>query len=439
MNLTAYISLIQFSRSKSLENSDFDDIRLNFTGNKLENLRTHNLSIGVIDRNKVIICWKELMKLNTNEDSDNEVEEIENELTEYENNINTYFPNAEILTILISEPSKFYYLSYISESQLRRRKCLQSGEILFDEGSLLKYERIIADKIEQMYKNAGSNICDKIRDVNKGINEDDTYKVLLKHYSTDPNNFNLNYFNGELDKLVYSNLLQLFMKMEIDEILSNIHFSVFNSSKFSLNDDFIGRYILTATNNITALARKKGKIVNYLFDKVAEKITDFNDRINLPCNENLILRFEDNLGVILPIIYKEILMQFNGDKEFIGWCGGYHFLEIEIVQSIWQSDFQDEKRKIPFASDYGGQFLCINLNLENKETYGTIIYFSFRKDKEENQRILFKSFNNFLEFIITSIDNEQLAFYREDEDVSYLESQWDDEWSNIISPIGLGI
>lgn len=80
-------------------------------------------------------------------------------------------------------------------------------------------------------------------------------------------------------------------------------------------------------------------------------------------------------------------------------------------------------KRLPFATDGSGQFLCIDYDPAEKGVYGQIIYLPC--GEPEPVSVIADSFDDFVDLLIDEYKNDQ--FYIDDERTEWDEEEWE-EW-----------
>lgn len=238
MGLSTCISLIQLNTT-----CEIDENRIDITGIKLQNLTSlnpKNLNISIVKPNRVIVVWEGL--LTSNDDS----KDMDEELSNFEIDVSFHFPKCEIITFFIQTNVDFVYFSYISNNQIRRRKCVAQGELRIDTGNLLKFENLIAERVIESYKKSERDIIGEIGKHFPKYSEDEKRKHLLRLYSKHPDTFNYNYFSGTLDTDICENFFDVFTKMDFYEFEEKFRFVQFKVKKINYSEDSISSYIYKA-------------------------------------------------------------------------------------------------------------------------------------------------------------------------------------------------
>lgn len=183
-----------------------------------------------------------------------------------------------------------------------------------------------------------------------------------------------------------------------------------------------------------------------LMDQINRKLRPYFDGfLNGPASLEEISQVEKEIGVIFPKELKELYQLHNGNAdEKAGLFFGMAFLPLEAMISEWRfsADIADEalndeipsysvpagaihelyfnKKWIPLAHDYGGNYLGIDLDPDEKGTVGQVI--NYGRD-EEVKYVIAKSIKDFLAFIMKTLED---GFYTIDEEGSWSYSKLED-------------
>ncbi|MFD1605075.1 SMI1/KNR4 family protein [Flavobacterium artemisiae] len=187
------------------------------------------------------------------------------------------------------------------------------------------------------------------------------------------------------------------------------------------------------------------------------KLDIFDQFMNTGATANEINELEGFIEAKLPESHKELLKKYNGEKQFIGFMGGFAFLGVEEIKIQWnffkeapemeaEAINQVEKikntlycpKRIPFAHDGSGNFLSIDFNPNTKGISGQILYLP--TGDAEPIAVIADSFDEFLLLIIEKLDSEKLELIDERDDWDeedwdkaeiYFQNTWEDDWSDI--------
>ncbi|MGQ3678902.1 SMI1/KNR4 family protein [Tenacibaculum discolor] len=105
---------------------------------------------------------------------------------------------------------------------------------------------------------------------------------------------------------------------------------------------------------------------------------------------------------------------------YFGRIRGYSdsIYQKDLVKNILHS-----AKRLPFATDGSGQYLCIDYDPAEKGTYGQIIYLTCAEP--EPVSVIADSFDDFVDFLIEEYKNDR--FYIDDERTEWGEEEWT-EW-----------
>lgn len=157
------------------------------------------------------------------------------------------------------------------------------------------------------------------------------------------------------------------------------------------------------------------KLESYLSDHNPDLLADLNP----PATDAQIHEFEMALDAELPADFVACLKIHNGQKGSSDWLfEGHEFLSIERILMVWTvlnqllkgGDFDEEAAKsdpeviaewwspcwVPFTSNGGGDYFCLDLAPTSKGAPGQVIKYSgelpYRRLKASNFSEWFKSF-----------------------------------------------
>ncbi|MXO07490.1 SMI1/KNR4 family protein [Flavobacterium sp. HBTb2-11-1] len=159
----------------------------------------------------------------------------------------------------------------------------------------------------------------------------------------------------------------------------------------------------------------------------------------------------------LPASYVKLLKTYNGEKRTLGFLGGFGYLSIEGVKREWlffknAPDTKPEAinqvrkitnvlystKRIPFAHDGSGNFLCLDFIPNTDGILGQVIYLPC--GDPEPISVVSDSFDDFLNLMIRKIQSKKLKLVDEREDWDaedwakadiYFERTWNNDWSDI--------
>lgn len=198
--------------------------------------------------------------------------------------------------------------------------------------------------------------------------------------------------------------------------------------------------------------------VNKVISTFKNKLDIFETLMNKGLKDSEIDEFQKDVKQDLPAEYIELLKFYNGEKHILCSMAGFGFSNIEQVKINWDSFnnreqdnrpekiFQEHKitpflfsdKRIPFAHDGSGNFLCIDYLPGIRGKVGQIIYLP--QGEPEPISVIADSFNDFLLFLIESIENESLKLVDEREDWDqedwqmadlYFYKTWKNDWTDI--------
>jgi len=199
------------------------------------------------------------------------------------------------------------------------------------------------------------------------------------------------------------------------------------------------------------------KLIQKLSNVFKSKLDIFDIFMNKGANEKEILDLENLICQVLPVSYIDLLKTYNGEKR-LGIMAGYGFLSIEEIKIQWdffrisagqrepESVYQKNKiknelysiKRIPFAHDGSGNFLCIDYDPASEGKSGQILYLP--AGDPEPISVIADDFDAFLSLLIDAIISDKLKLTDErdewdEEDWEkaeiYFEKTWRDDWTDI--------
>jgi cell wall assembly regulator SMI1 len=206
------------------------------------------------------------------------------------------------------------------------------------------------------------------------------------------------------------------------------------------------------------------KLIIELSDAFKSKLDIFDTFMNPGANKKDIFDLEKLLDQTLPSSYVDLLKTYNGEKKFLGVMGGFGFLGIEEIKMHWNffkiagnqeepdSIYQKDKiknilysvKRIPFAHDGSGNFLCIDYDAGIKGENGQILYLP--TGDPEPISVIANNFDQFLSFLIDVVITERLKLTDERDEWDkedwekaeiYFEHLWKDDWTDIADEYNL--
>lgn len=192
---------------------------------------------------------------------------------------------------------------------------------------------------------------------------------------------------------------------------------------------------------------------------------DILDKImNIGAKDFEIKELEKFVEQKLPNSYIKLLEKYNGEKKVFNFMGGFSFSSIKDVKQDWiffqqapkdviPAGINQEKKiknilystkRIPFAHDGSGNFLCLDFcpNFDGK--LGQILYLP--SGDPEPISVIADSFDDFLNLIINKIESEKLKLIDERSDWDnkdwekadiYMFKTWKNDWSDIAEEYNL--
>lgn len=214
--------------------------------------------------------------------------------------------------------------------------------------------------------------------------------------------------------------------------------------------------------------RKKTEKAKELLSIVSSKLEDYENFLNEGATEAQLKKLEEFSGFDIPLELKNLLRHTNGEGKNKLAILGFFLSSTERImndinsfkensscypESIYQDnmvkpDLYNHKR-IPFATDESGQYLCIDYDPDSKGQYGQIIYLPCAEP--EPISVIARNFDEYLDFTISSLKNNQLSLYderddwdeddweewrvNEESDLSkvyvYFQKKWKDDWTDV--------
>ncbi|PIF31209.1 cell wall assembly regulator SMI1 [Flavobacterium sp. 9] len=206
------------------------------------------------------------------------------------------------------------------------------------------------------------------------------------------------------------------------------------------------------------------KLTIRLSEAFKSKLDIFDTFMNNGANDKEIVDLEKSLNQILPSSYIDLLKTYNGEKKSVGLMGGFGFLGTEEIVLQWDffktaesniepdSVYQKDKiknelysvKRIPFAHDGSGNFLCIDYDPGVEGKNGQILYLP--TGDPEPVSVIADNFDEFLSFLIDAVTTEKLELTDErdewdEEDWEkaeiYFDGTWRDDWTDIADEYNL--
>lgn len=192
---------------------------------------------------------------------------------------------------------------------------------------------------------------------------------------------------------------------------------------------------------------------------------DILDKImNIGAEDIEITVLEKTIEQELPNSYINLLKKYNGEQKIFNFMGGFGFSSTKVVKEDWIFFKQAPKniesydinqknkiknilysiKRIPFARDGSGNFLCFDFDPNFDGKMGQIIYLPC--GDPEPISVLADNFDDFINLIIEKIESEKLKLIDErnewdDEDWEkaeiYMQKTWKNDWSDIAEEYNL--
>ncbi len=201
----------------------------------------------------------------------------------------------------------------------------------------------------------------------------------------------------------------------------------------------------------------KQEVATSLINACKSKLDIFDYFMNKGATDVEIQELEKFTGQKLPASYIQLLKSYNGEKRSLGFLGSFGYLGIEGVKNEWSffknapetkpeavnqvkkiTNILFSTKRIPFAHDGSGNFLCIDFIPNADGILGQIIYLPC--GDPEPVSVIADSFDCFLNLMIGKIQSDKLKLVdeREDWDTNdwekadiYFERTWNNDWSDI--------
>ena len=200
------------------------------------------------------------------------------------------------------------------------------------------------------------------------------------------------------------------------------------------------------------------RIIEKLVEAYKSRLPDFDEFMNEGASYSEIDHLIESVDQELPASYVELLYNYNGEKTILNTMGGYSLLSLEQVEMQWRlfsakdrsirpkEIFQEGKiqpllyhrNRIPFAHDGSGNFLCIDFYPDIKGEIGQIIYLP--TGNLDPVSVIFKNFEEFVEFLIEALESSLFTFRDERRDWSqedwhmaeiYFYNTWRNDWVDL--------
>lgn len=184
-----------------------------------------------------------------------------------------------------------------------------------------------------------------------------------------------------------------------------------------------------------------------LIEALATKFKEIKEYLPAGATDEEIRLIEETAEVILPQTLKDLLKIVNGGgaegaEEPFGILGYFFYRCATMVHEIntfKQNDgkhkmyglYQDRMiknnmyspKRIPFAYDCSGQYLCIDFDPDVNGEYGQIIYLPC--GISDAALVIASNFDEYIDFLINAVHTDLLGF--EDEREEWDEEEWE-EW-----------
>jgi len=210
-------------------------------------------------------------------------------------------------------------------------------------------------------------------------------------------------------------------------------------------------------SQLKLIKKMETKIINNLINAFEAKLDILNVFMNMGASTDEIENLQNTIKQKLPGSYIQLLKKYNGEKRILGFMAGFGYSSIEDVIRDWaffknapetqpaginqlkkiKNTLYSPKR-IPFAHDGSGNFICIDYDPNFDGISGQILYLP--AGDPEPISVIADNFDNFLTLIIEKIESEELELIDERED--WDEEDWDkaeinfcktwkDDWTDI--------
>lgn len=169
----------------------------------------------------------------------------------------------------------------------------------------------------------------------------------------------------------------------------------------------------------------KENLEKYKFiDELGNYIGNLKELLNTPANEEMLKEVEEIARTKLPQEFKNLYLIHNGETESVvyGSMLGMRWMDIQSIKNqieyIEKSDFRmiddnmrimkvgEYKREwIPFAEDFQGRYLALDLNPDINGKYGQVIVINVEKN---DGYLIADSFDDFLDVILEKFNSTEL-------------------------------
>ena len=184
-------------------------------------------------------------------------------------------------------------------------------------------------------------------------------------------------------------------------------------------------------------------MINTLTNWFQLELPEVLEDLNEPANPTQISSLEEKLNLEFPDSFKELYLVYNGQKGKIntGVFYGLEFLSLDGIYDQWKSwaeivDTENEegmkalsmfskshidgqikeiyanKKWVPFAHDWGGNFLGIDFDPDVNGISGQII--NFGRDEDE-KFVVANSFSEFIKWYARELNNGNYNIAQEDD------------------------
>ncbi|MGL4450289.1 MAG: SMI1/KNR4 family protein [Sarcina sp.] len=170
---------------------------------------------------------------------------------------------------------------------------------------------------------------------------------------------------------------------------------------------------------------KKENLEKYKFiGELSNHIGNLKELLNTPANEEMLKELEEIAGTKLPQEFKSLYLIHNGETESVvyGSMLGMRWMDIQSIKNqieyIQRSNFkinddnmrlmkagEYKKEWIPFAEDFQGRYLVLDLNPDINGKYGQVIVINTEKN---NGYLIADSFDDLLDLILEMFNSTEL-------------------------------
>ena len=156
-------------------------------------------------------------------------------------------------------------------------------------------------------------------------------------------------------------------------------------------------------------------------DELSNYIESIHELLNIPATEAMLEGLEEVAGTNLPKEFKNLYLLYNGEAEgkMYGSMLGMKWMDIDSINSQIEQikekkiNIKDDnmrilkvgeykKEWIPFAEDFQGKYLALDLNPDVNGQYGQVIVINTEKNEAY---LIADSFDDFLDLVLDKLSN----------------------------------